>query len=218
EDNDGNLYLLGSFQTHKNITTDNTHSIYLSKNNQLIGAIDLKDEIRPGAREIIKLLKKDEIFPVILSGDNQFRCQEIGDELGIKEIYSSKLPHEKTEIIRELKKRGNLLMVGDGINDAPSLVTADIGLSFGEATQIAVNSAQVILINNNDLTSIMSAIRIGKMTMQTIRQNLFWAFFYNIVAVPIAAIGLLSPMVAALSMAFSDVVVIGNSIRLKFRN
>lgn len=217
-DADGNRFLLGSFQAQRHLTTDDSHSVYLSKNDLLIATINIKDEIKAGAKEIISLLKAENIKPILLSGDNQVRCEEIGNELGIEEIYSNKLPHEKTEIIRSLKSKGKLLMVGDGINDAPSLELADLGLSFGDATKIAINSAQVILLNNNDLTAVMTAIRIGKMTMQTIRQNLFWAFFYNIVAIPIAAMGYLSPMVAAFSMAFSDVVVIGNSIRLKFRN
>jgi len=217
-DDQGNRFLLGSFQAQKHLTTDDSHSVYLSKNDILIATVNIKDEIKTGAKELISLIKSEGINPVLLSGDGHKRCEEIGKELGIEEIYSNKLPHEKTEIIKSLKSKGKLLMVGDGINDAPSLELADLGLSFGDATKIAINSAQVILLNNNDLTAVITAIRIGKMTMQTIRQNLFWAFFYNIVAIPIAAMGFLSPMVAAFSMAFSDVVVIGNSIRLKFRN
>ena len=119
----------------------------------------------------------------------------------------------------ELKKHGKVIMAGDGINDAPSLTAADIGISFGQATRIAMNSAQVIITDTRDLRRIATAIRLGKKTLKTIRQNLFWAFFYNVVAIPVAAIGMLSPMIAALSMAFSDVIVIGNSLRLKlFRN
>ncbi len=218
EDENGNEYLLGSFQTLRDLTNDDSHSVYLSKNNNLIATINLRDEIKNGAKELIIALKKENITSVILSGDSRERCLEISKELDIEEIYSNQLPHEKTAVIKQLKQRGKLLMVGDGINDAPSLETADLGLSFGEATKIAINSAQVIILNNQDLTAILSAMRIGKLTMQTIRQNLFWAFFYNIVAIPIAAFGFLSPMVAAFSMAFSDVVVIGNSIRLKFRS
>ncbi|MDQ3051082.1 MAG: cation-translocating P-type ATPase [Bacteroidota bacterium] len=217
-DGAGNNYMLGSYQSHQHLTNDNSHTIYLSKNNVLIATVDLRDDIKPGAAEMIRLLIQSGIQPVLLSGDNEKRCREVAGELNINTVYSNQLPHEKTAVIKALKQQGKLLMVGDGINDAPSLATADLGISFGEATKIAINSAQVIILNNSDLLAVINAIRIGKLTMTTIRQNLFWAFFYNVVAIPFAAMGYLSPMVAAFSMAFSDVIVIGNSIRLKFRN
>jgi Cu+-exporting ATPase len=131
-------------------------------------------------------------------------------------VYSEKLPHEKTELVSQLKKDGPVLMIGDGINDAPSLTSADVGMSFADATRIAMNSASVILLKGSAMDQIPLAVKAGRQTMKTIKQNLFWAFFYNVVAIPIAAAGMLSPMVAAFSMAFSDVVVIGNSLRLRF--
>lgn len=216
-DNLGNQYLLGSFNSHRDLTNDQDHTLYLSKNKKLIATIDLSDEIKPGAKAMIQSIINSGMEPVLVSGDRAKRCHEVAASLGIKTVYSDSLPHQKTEILETLKQKGKLLMVGDGINDAPSLATADLGISFGEATKIAMNSAQVVILNKSDMQAITMAIHIGKQTMQTIRQNLFWAFFYNIIAIPVAAMGYLSPMIAAFSMAFSDVVVIGNSIRLKFR-
>jgi len=142
----------------------------------------------------------------------------MADVLERHHVFGRVTPAQKRDMVLALQRRGHVVaMTGDGINDAPSLAAADLGISFGDATKIAINSAQVIILNNSGLLAINAVIRIGKLTMTTIRQNLFWAFFYNVVAIPIAAMGFLSPMVAAFSMAFSDVIVIGNSIRLKFR-
>ena len=114
-----------------------------------------------------------------------------------------------------LKKDGMIAMAGDGINDAAALAVADVGISFRAATQIAIQSADVVLMNEHDLFSLCTAHQIAKATMRTIRQNLFWALGYNVIAIPIAAFGFLSPMIGSLSMAFSDVMVIGNSLRLR---
>jgi Cu+-exporting ATPase len=188
-------------------------------NGKNVAYLDLADDIREGAVELVQELEEMGIEVVLLSGDNEKRCREVAEATGIKTVYSSMLPDQKTAKIMELKKHGKVIMAGDGINDAPSLTAADIGISFGQATRIAMNSAQVIITDTRDLRRIATAIRLGKKTLKTIRQNLFWAFFYNVVAIPVAAIGMLSPMIAALSMAFSDVIVIGNSLRLKlFRN
>src|SRR5690606_30796120 len=122
---------------------------------------------------------------------------------GIEVVYSEKLPQEKLDIIDSYKKRGTTAMVGDGINDAPALTTADVGVSLGNASQVAIQSAKVVLLNN-DLKSVISLLKVGKHTLITIKQNLFWAFFYNIFAIPLAALGFLGPMLAALAMACSD--------------
>jgi Cu+-exporting ATPase len=127
------------------------------------------------------------------------------------------MPNQKLEIIGEIKKRGKTAMVGDGINDAPALTSSDVGISMSDSSSIAIQSAEVVLLQN-DLLAINKMLKIGKHTLLTIKQNLFWSFFYNVVAIPIAAVGLLNPMVGALAMAFSDVIVIGNSIRLKTKS
>jgi Cu+-exporting ATPase len=124
------------------------------------------------------------------------------------------LPDEKLSIIDVYKKKDKTLMIGDGINDAPALARADVGISMNGASQIAIQSARVVLLNN-DLSTVVKFLQISRHTLLTIKQNLFWAFAYNIIAIPVAALGFLNPMMGAFTMAFSDVVVIGNSLRLK---
>ncbi len=160
-------------------------------------------------------LKALNIKTILLSGDTAKKCAELAGKLKIDKVYSEKLPHQKLEIIDSLVNEAPTAMVGDGINDAPALAKATVGVSLSNATQAAIQSAQIILLKGNDLSVINDALQISKHTLLTIKQNLFWAFFYNVVAIPIAAVGLLNPMVGALTMAFSDVIVIGNSIRLK---
>jgi Cu+-exporting ATPase len=154
---------------------------------------------------------------VILSGDKQKVVEEIANKLGIETFYFEKNPIEKLAIVRAFSKQHEVAMLGDGINDAPSLTAAGVGISFSAASQVAIHSAQVVLLNNDKLSLLTDAIQISKMTIQTVKQNLFWAFFYNVIAIPVAAFGFLNPMFGALSMALSDLMVIGNSIRLKFR-
>jgi Cu+-exporting ATPase len=150
-----------------------------------------------------------------LSGDSKSKCDEIAEKTGIKNSYSEQSPAQKLEIIEKLNASAPTAMVGDGINDAPALAKAAVGISLSNATQVAIQSAQIILLKSNDLSSLAEAHLISKHTLITIKQNLFWAFFYNVIAIPIAAAGLLNPMIGALAMALSDVIVIGNSIRLK---
>ncbi len=214
-DFDGNLFSIGSFQMVKHLGVDLSHALYLLKNNNLIATIDLVDEIKAGARETIQALKVSGMRVLLISGDKKSACEKVCKEVGIEEIYSEQLPRQKLERIESLSKESPTAMVGDGINDAPALAKASLGISMSNATDVAIQSAQVILLHQEDLRILLKAIAIGKATYKTIRQNLFWAFFYNVVAIPIAAAGFLSPMIGALSMAFSDVVVIGNSIRLR---
>ncbi|GIV32082.1 MAG: copper-translocating P-type ATPase [Saprospiraceae bacterium] len=191
-------------------------SIYLSKEGDLIAAIFIEDEIRKEAAEVVQWLERHGRQVILLSGDSEAKTASVARRLGIKNWYAEKLPDEKLAIIESLSAQEPTAMVGDGINDAPALARATVGVSLGEASPIAIQSAQVILLKSS-LRKLIDALTITEATVQTIRQNLFWAFAYNIVAIPVAALGFLNPMWGALFMAFSDVVVIGNSIRLKTR-
>ncbi len=213
----GDLYSAGSFQMVKHFYNDLDHEIYVLKNNQLIAIVDLEDEIKTGVIEVVKKLKQKGNRIVLLSGDRKKNCESVAQKAGITEYYFEKLPAEKLIILEKLMLEYPTAMVGDGINDAPALAKATIGISVSDATDAAIQSSQVILLSAKDITILLKALRISNLTFQTIKQNLFWAFFYNVVAIPIAAAGFLSPMIAALSMAFSDIFVIGNSLRLRTR-
>lgn len=213
EDKEGNLYWAGSYETAKAYTTDETHNVYIVRNNELIGWIDVKDEIRPEARAVIHYLHSKNIKTILLSGDRQHKVKALADELGIAEVLAQQTPEQKLEVIAHLSAAQPTVMVGDGINDAPALARATIGISLSDASQLAMQTAQVVLMNNG-LKHLPLALGLGKHTFITIRQNLFWAFAYNIVAIPIAALGLLKPGFAALVMGLSDVVLAINSGRL----
>jgi Cu+-exporting ATPase len=216
-DSEGNTYQFGSLQILNSENDQKDYSLFLKMNEDLIARISIEDKVKPDATKIIKTLKKMGIQPILLSGDLKIKCDNLAAALGIEEVYAETKPDQKLEIIEKIKKRGKTAMVGDGINDAPALTTSDVGISMSNASQIAIQSAEVVLLKN-DLNLIDNMLRIGNHTLLTIKQNLFWAFFYNVVAIPIAAFGFLNPMVGALTMAFSDIIVIGNSIRLKTKS
>jgi Cu+-exporting ATPase len=216
-DEEGNLYSVGSYTMAKHVTNDKNHTIYVLKNNNLIATLDLEDEIKPGAKETITRLKEKGIKTVLLSGDRKEVCMQVAEAIGIDEVYSEQLPHQKLEIIEKFSKAGMTAMVGDGINDAPALSRADVGVSLSDASQVAIQSADIVILQSNQLTNLLKARGLTHHTLLTIKQNLFWAFFYNVLAIPVAAAGYLSPAIAALSMAFSDLVLIGNSVRLRFK-
>jgi Cu+-exporting ATPase len=216
EDADGNIYQLGSYKIAAAQTEDNSHTAYLLQNEKLVGWFDMEDEIRTEAKDVISYLHSKNIQTILLSGDSLKRTQKIADSLGIDKVYAEKTPEEKLQIIGELNSQTPVAMVGDGVNDAPALAKATIGISMSDATQLAVQSAQVVLMNKG-IQHLPLALGLGKHTFITIKGNLFWAFIYNIVAIPIAAVGLLQPGFAALAMGFSDVVLAINSIWLKFK-
>lgn len=216
-DMENNTYRLGSYKILPNSIKPVSHSIYLLKNDELIAGIDIEDHIKDSAFRTINLFNNERIKTFLLSGDKKEKCEKVGKQINMKVVYAEHMPDQKVERISQIQEHGLTAMVGDGINDAPALTKADIGISLGNATQIAVQSAQIVLLNEGNLTKIHDTYLISKHTLTTIKQNLFWAFFYNVLAIPIAAVGLLNPMIAALAMALSDVMVVGNSIRLKYK-
>lgn len=213
EDKEGNKYIAGSYKAAESLTKDDNHNIFLIKNNELLGWIDVKDEIRPEAKKVVDYLHGKNIKTILLSGDRKPKCEEMALFLGIDTVIAEQTPQQKLDKIAELSATMPTAMVGDGINDAPALAKATIGISMNEASQIAVQSAQVILMNHG-LKNLPTALGLGKHTYLTIKQNLFWAFAYNIVAIPVAAFGLLTPTFGALVMGLSDVVLAINSVRL----
>jgi len=214
-DTNKNEYKVGSYKIAKELTKDESHNVYVIKNNALIATVDLEDEIKANVKESIQALKMQGIKSTLLSGDSFAKCDAFAKKVGIDKVFAEQSPEQKLTAVELMNSQTPTAMVGDGINDAPALAKARVGISLGNATQVAIQSAQIILLKNNDLSSLAEAHLISKHTLITIKQNLFWAFFYNVVAIPIAALGFLNPMFGALAMAFSDVIVIGNSIRLK---
>jgi P-type Cu+ transporter len=208
---DGDEYKAGSIAFIGNNLAD--HSIWLMKNNQPAGWVDLQDETRPEAGQVISWFKKRKIKTIMLSGDRKQKCMDTAAALGIDEVFAEQTPAQKLERISQLSHAAVTVMVGDGINDAPALAKASVGISMSEASQIAVQTADVVLMSSG-LKKLPMAIQLGSQTELTIRQNLFWAFFYNVIAIPIASFGLLSPGIAAAAMAFSDLVLLINSSRL----
>ncbi|MEN9884451.1 MAG: hypothetical protein RLZZ420_1668 [Bacteroidota bacterium] len=215
-DKEGNTYWAGSYKLVADKGGAGGHNVYVLKNDKIIGWIDVQDEIRTESKEVITYLKSKNLKTILLSGDRKEKCDLIATSLGIDEVIAEKTPEEKLTIISQLNAETPTAMVGDGINDAPALAKATIGISLSEASQLAIQSAQVVLMNSG-IKNLPLALGLGKHTYATIRQNLFWAFFYNIIAIPIAALGFLTPTFGALVMGMSDVVLAVNSVRLFFK-
>jgi Cu+-exporting ATPase len=215
-DKEGNEYWAGSFKTLADQHVQDGHNIYIQKNNELIGWVDVTDQIRPEAKEVIDTLHKQGIHTILLSGDRKEKCEAVGKTLGIQEIISEQTPADKLQKLADLTAIAPTAMVGDGINDAPALAKATIGISLSNASHIAIQSAQVILMNQG-LKNLPMSLGLGRRTYETIKENLAWAFSYNIIAIPVAALGLLGtwgPTYGALIMGLSDVVLAINSLRL----
>lgn len=189
--------------------------IHVAIDGELKGLIVLEDQLKQSSLEAVEKLKKMKIKTVMLTGDNFETAKAIADKVNLDEFHAGVLPGEKAEIVKELQNRSEFVaMVGDGINDAPALAQANVGIAIGTGTDVAIETAQITLIKG-DLRNVAKAINLSKQTLKTIKQNLFWAFFYNLILIPLAAAGLLNPMIAALAMSLSSVSVVTNSLRLK---
>ena len=189
--------------------------VFVSVNKELKGLLILEDEIKNNSEEVISKLKKMNLKTVLLTGDNNQAAKVISQKAGFDDYKAEVLPEDKLKIISEYQNKGKIVaMVGDGINDAPALVESNVGIAMGTGTDVAIESGDIILMSG-DLNGVPNAIKLSRLTVATIKQNLFWAFIYNIIGVPLAALGLLNPMVAALAMSFSSVSVVTNSLRLK---
>ena len=205
----------------KNI--DNTSApIYLAEENELIGIINVSDKIKETSIEAVKKFKESNIEVYMLTGDNKQSAEYTAFQAGIENVYAELMPQDKEEIIRQLQEKGKkVAMVGDGINDAPALMRSDLGIAIGAGTDVAIQSADIVLINNNLLDAV-TAVKLSKAVLKNIKMNLFWAFFYNIIGIPVAAgvfylsYGLtLNPMISAAAMSFSSVFVVTNALRLR---
>ena len=189
--------------------------VFLTLNNELIGVFEIEDTIRPDSADTIARLRRSGYRCVLVTGDRKEIADALAADLNIDQVHSEVLPDEKATIVESYQKTGKTVaMVGDGINDAPAIAQADVGIALGSGTDIAMETGEIVL-SKGDLNAVLQAIRLANVTFKKIKQNLFWAFIYNVIAIPIAFAGVLHPVIAEVAMAFSSINVIGNSNRLK---
>lgn len=226
----GNLGYIGEFcdipdefkAVADNLANEGKTLLYFSKGNKLLGIIAVADVIKPDSKQAVSLLKSQGMKVVMLTGDNQRTASAIAKQAGIDEVIAGVLPDEKESVIKKLSAQGKTAMVGDGINDAPALTSADIGIAIGAGTDVAIDAADVVLMNSS-LLGVPNAVKLGRAVLRNIRQNLFWAFIYNIIGIPLAAGAFISilgwsmnPMFGAAAMSLSSFCVVTNALRLNF--
>ena len=221
---DNGKYILGSskfmeasgFKLPSNsFKADYASRIYLADENKVLAIFLVADALRDNAKDVVAQLKRKGITSIMISGDNPQTAQAIASQLGITRFHAQALPEDKATLVMQLKDEfGTVAMVGDGINDAPALKTADIGIAMGQGTDIAIEAADITIVRD-DLASLPVAVELSIQTFRKIRQNLFWAFSYNLVAIPLAVLGVLHPVIAEIAMASSSVTVVTNANLLK---
>jgi Cu+-exporting ATPase len=190
-------------------------AMLLAADGRLAGVIAVADTLKPEAREAVAELRTEGVEVVMLTGDNERTARAIARELGIERVIAEVLPSDKAQVIAGLQRQGRAVaMVGDGVNDAPALATAEIGIAIGSGSDVAKETGGIILVRD-DVRDVVAAIRLSRATMRKIKQNLFWAFVYNTIGIPIAAAGFLNPIIAAAAMALSSLSVVANSAALK---
>ncbi len=205
-----------TFQDHLSRLESEAKTVVLvSRGDEFLGLLAIADPVKPDAKQAVELLRQSGIKSLMLTGDNRKTAEAIAASIGIEQVFAEVLPHEKSEKVSSLQKEGlKVAFVGDGINDAPALVQADLGIAMGTGTDIAMEAGDIVLVKGSPL-KVVEALKLSKLTYRIILQNLFWAFFYNIAALPLAAAGLLNPMIAGGAMAFSSISVVSNSLRIK---
>lgn len=210
---------LGNYESKiANLETEAKTVVGLAENKQLVGVIAIADILKSDAKETVQILRKSGIETAMITGDNQRTAEAIAKSLGINKFFAEVMPQEKANKVKMLQQEGfKVAFVGDGINDAPALTQADLGIAIGTGTDIAIESGNIVLVKGHP-SKVVEALNLSRLTFRTIRQNLFWAFFYNVAAIPLAAFGLLNPMIAAGAMAFSSVSVVGNSLRIRSKS
>jgi Cu+-exporting ATPase len=214
---DGALYQCGGRNLATQLHIQLFDDIILVRNRVVIASLQLQDELRPEAASVIKQLDALACGTSLISGDTTEKCREVATAIGIHNIHAQQLPDQKLGLLRALQDKQPVAYVGDGINDAPTLAEAAVGVSLSSGSDIAMQSAQVLLTGGT-IGALPSAIRLSRLTVRTIKQNLFWALVYNVATVPLAASGFISPLAGALLMTFSDLIIVGNSLRIKYRS
>jgi Cu+-exporting ATPase len=212
---ENNVDISGLKQRAEEIKSEGKTVAFMAIDNEIKAVIGIGDMVRETSKNAIQRIKDMGVKIVMLTGDNEIVAEAIGKKMNINTVHANLKPSDKCDEIKELQQSGKVVgMIGDGINDAPALATADVSFAIGTATEIAMEAANITLVKG-DITKAWEALRLSRQTMKIIKQNLFWAFGYNVLAIPFAAFGLLNPMIAAGAMAFSSVSVVTNSLRLR---